>query len=118
MIEDYTDGALNQEVDQQLGQINYNIENISANSANTGKTESGGSDNDEKKNENFGNTGALDDMEDEEERYQEYKAPETIGTKGDDLTKDLAMAQKTHGYRARDRLYSTSGVIIEGPVIK
>ena len=53
-------------------------------------------------------------MEDEEERYQEYKAPEN-GDK-DDLTKDLAMAQKTHGYR--DRLYSTSGVIIEGPVIK
>lgn len=63
------------------------------------------------------NTGALDDMEDEEERYQEYKAPETKGDK-DDLTKDLAMAQKAHGYRARDRLYSTSGVIIEGPVMK
>ena len=54
-------------------------------------------------------------MEDEEERYQEYKAPET-GVDKDDLTKDLAMAQKAHGYR--DRLYSTSGVIIEGPVIK
>lgn len=57
-------------------------------------------------------------MEEEEERYQEYKAPETAGSKHDDLTKDLALAQKAHGYRARDRLYSTSGVIIEGPTIK
>jgi len=62
------------------------------------------------------NTVALDDLEDEEERYQEYKAPETIVNEKDDLTKDLALAQKTHGYR--DRLYSTSGVIIEGPAIK
>jgi hypothetical protein len=58
--------------------------------------------------------GALDDMEDED-KYQEYKIPDN-GIDKDDLTKDLALAQKTHGYR--DRLYSTSGVIIEGPVIK
>jgi len=54
-------------------------------------------------------------MEDEEESYQEFKAPENAGDK-DDLTKDLAMAQKNHGYR--DRLLSASGVIIEGTVIK
>ena len=42
------EGAQIQEVDQQLGQISYNIENLSANSDNTGKTESGGSDNGEK----------------------------------------------------------------------
>jgi hypothetical protein len=53
-------------------------------------------------------------MEDEEERYQEYR--DKCEDK-DDLTKDLAaMAQKTVGYR--DRLYSTSGVIIEGPSLK
>ena len=52
-------------------------------------------------------------MEDEEERYQEYK--DKCDDK-DDLTKDLALAQKNLGYR--DRLYSTSGVIIEGPVLK
>lgn len=55
-------------------------------------------------------------MEDEEDRYQEYKAPESNVLDKDDLTKDLAMAQVKHNYR--DRLYSTSGVIIEGPVIK
>lgn len=115
-MEDYIDGAQNQEVDQQLGQINYNIENISSNSDNTGKTKSGGSDHYEQKiGNNFRNTGALDDMEDGEEGYQEYKVPDT-GIVGDDLTKDLALAGKTQGYR--DRLYSTSGVIIEGPVIK
>lgn len=89
------------------------MENLSANSANTGKTESGGSYNGDFKNKKFRNTGALDDMEDEVERYKEYK--DKCDEK-DDLTKDLAMAQKTVGYR--DRLYSTSGVIIEGPVLK
>ena len=89
------------------------MENLSNNSANTGKTESGGSDNDDFQNKKFHNTGALDDMEEEEERYQEYR--DKCEDK-DDLTKDLAMAQKTVGYR--DRLYSTSGVIIEGPSLK
>lgn len=113
MIENYNESAQNQEVDQQIGQINYNLENLSANSARTGKTESGGSYNGDFKNKKFQNTGALDDMEDEVERYKEYK--DKCDDK-DDLTKDLAMAQKTVGYR--DRLYSTSGVIIEGPVLK
>lgn len=113
MIPNYMENAQNQELDDQLGQINYNLENLSANSANTGKTESGGSDNDDVGNKKCHNTGALDDMEDEEERFQEYR--DKLEDK-DDLTKDLAMAQKTVGYR--DRLYSTSGVIIEGPVLK
>lgn len=113
MIPNYMENAQNQELDDQLGQINYNLENLSANSANTGKTESGGSDNDDVRNKKCHNTGALDDMEDEEERFQEYR--DKLEDK-DDLTKDLAMAQKTVGYR--DRLYSTSGVIIEGPVLK
>ena len=86
---------------------------MSANSANTGKTESGGSDHiEDQKPKKFRNTGALDDMEDEEERFQEYK--DKCDDK-DDLTKDLALAQKTLGYR--DRLYSSSGVIIEGPTV-
>lgn len=93
-IIDYIDSAQqNQEVDQQIGQINYNIENISANSGNTGKTESGGSDHEDFKKNNFVKSGALDDMEDEEERYQEYKAPAETVVDKDDLTKDLAMAQ-------------------------
>ena len=115
------DGEQTQEIEQQLGQINYNIENISGHSDGTGKTQSGGSDHEldlqnQQKSKNFRNTGALDDMEDEEDRYQEYKAPDSSVLDKDDLTKDLAMAQVKHNYR--DRLYSTSGVIIEGPAIK
>lgn len=113
MTDNYMETAQNQEVDQQIGQIDYNIENLSEN--NTGKTESGGSNNEGELNNQF-HTVALDDMEDD--GYQEYKVHVEAINHKDDLTKDLAeaSAQKNHGYR--DRLYSTSGVIIEGPVIK
>ena len=110
-MENYMETNQNEEVDQQIGQIEYNIENLSEN--NTGKTESGGSNHEVDITNQF-RTAALDDMEDE--GYQEYKVHVEASNHKDDLTKDLAEAQKNHGYR--DRLYSTSGVIIEGPVMK
>ena len=111
MTDNYMETNQNQEVDQQIEQIDFNIENLSEN--NTGKTESGGSNNEGDLSNQF-RTVALDDMEDD--GYQEYKVHIEASNHKDDLTKDLAEAQKNHGYR--DRLYSTSGVIIEGPVIK
>ena len=43
MTDNYMETNQSQEVDQQIGQIDFNIENLSEN--NTGKTESGGSNN-------------------------------------------------------------------------
>ena len=92
--------------------MNYNIENLSGpHTDNTGKTDSGGSYHSGQK-QKYRDTVALDDMEEEEEKFQEYKVPESK----DDLTQDLAnAAQMNIGYR--DRLFSSSGVIIEGTTL-
>ena len=60
--------------------------------------------------------GILDDMEGDIDidGYEEYQMP--LDDKNNDLKNDLAnvkKAQKNQGYR--DRLYSSSGIIIEGP---
>lgn len=59
-----------EDVDAQIGQIVYNIENMSDD--NTGKTESGGSEGDYNNKKKCTN-GVLDDMEDE---FKEWKVPD------------------------------------------
>lgn len=64
---------------------------------------------------NYRNKGILDDMEEDLEidGYNEYKVAEDHPQRNNDLTAELAEVKKNQsGYR--DRLYSSSGIIVEG----
>lgn len=93
--------------------FNYNLERSSA--ENTGKTESGGSDNERAGGKKYQTQGILDDM-DEDMDTQEYKDGTNLGKAQykDDLVADLAKLNQKKNMGYRERLYSSSGVIIEG----